>query len=77
MPVFVCRNKECSRLDKKDTEPKVSYTFIDGEIKADRRFCPKCKQEREEINENWGVKKWNVGNSSQRKWSTSHKNTIY
>ena len=76
MAVFICKNPECSRFEWQDYENKVSYKMIDGELKANKRFCPVCKLEREELVIN-PERVVNVRNDSQRKWSLNTKGTIY
>jgi ribosomal protein S27AE len=76
MAVFICRNKDCPRCDWEDYETTVSYKMVDGALKANKRFCPSCGEEREELVIN-PERIVNVRNDSQRKWQTSSKGTLY
>ena len=76
MPIFVCKDIDCPRYGIEDTEAKVSYKEIKGELIADKATCPLCGSIREEKINNPEFKV-SIPNKGKRKWSRSTKNTIY
>ena len=49
---YICRNENCSECGKKYTFTRISYKYINGKLMSDHALCPKCGEEREEINPN-------------------------
>lgn len=48
MPKYICKNKDCSLLDKEQGRDS-KITFIDGKIFDTGRRCPECGEDALEV----------------------------